>query len=123
MRAAEFMRFGEVVIIRQRVSVETDFTSDLGFLFTIIPGKIRLWSTAYRTGAVIRNVAFNPAESGFYGFAIALFIVRNKVIPFPVLFIRYDAWKFINLEFLICRRLRIIISPLFERDIFTDKKN
>ncbi len=104
MRAAEFMRFGEVVIIRQRVSVETDFTSDLGFLFTIIPGKIRLWSTAYRTGAVIRNVAFNPSESRLDGFAIALFIVRNKVIPFPVLFIGDDAWKFINLEFLVFRR-------------------
>lgn len=45
------------------------------------------------------------------------------IIPFPVLFIRYDAWKFINLEFLICRRLRIIISPLFEWNIFTDNSN
>ena len=105
MRAAEFVRFREAVIIRQRVSVEADFTSDLGFLFAIIPGKKRLWSIADRTGAVIRNVAFNPSEGRFDGFAIALFIVRNKVIPFPVLFIGDDTRKFINSEFLICRRL------------------
>lgn len=123
MRTAEFMSFREAAVIRWGMQVQADFTSDLGLLFTIIPGKVRLWSIADRTCAVIRNVAFNPAKSGVYGFAIALFIVSDKVIPFPVLFIRYDAWKFINLEFLICRRLRIIISPLFERDIFTDKKN
>ena len=123
MRTAEFMSFREAAVIRWGMQVQADFASDLGLLFTIIPGKVRLWSIADRTGAVIRNVAFNPAKSGVYGFAIALSIVSDKVIPFPVLFIRYDAWKFINLEFLICRRLRIIISPLFERDIFTDKKN
>ena len=123
MRTAEFMSFREAVVIRWGMQVKADFVSDLRFLFTIIPCKIWLRSIAYRTGAVIRNVAFNPAESGFYVFAIALFIVSDKVIPFPVLFTRYDAWKFINLEFLICRRLRIIISPLFEKDIFTDKKN
>ena len=105
MRTAELMCFGETVIIRQRVPVETDFTSDLGLLFTIIPGKVWLWSIADRTGAVIRNVAFNPAESRLDGFAITLFIVRNKVIPFPVLFIGDNTWKLINLEFLICRRL------------------
>ena len=104
MRTAELMCFGEAVIIRQRVSVETDFTSNLGLLFTIIPGKKRLWSIADRTGAVIRNVAFNPAESRLDGFAIALFIIRNKVIPFPVLFIGDDTGKFINSEFLVCRR-------------------
>lgn len=105
MRAAEFMRFRKAVIIRQRVSVKADFTSNLGLLFTIIPGKVWLRSIADRTGAVIRNVAFNPAESRLDGFAIALFIVRNKVIPFPVLFIGDDTGKFINFKFLIFRRL------------------
>ena len=123
MRTAEFMSFREAVVIRWRMQVKADFASNLGLLFTIIPCKIWLRSIADMTWTVIRNVAFNPSESGFYGFAIALFIVSDKVITFPVLFIRYDAWKFINLEFLICRRLGIIISPLFEWDIFTDKKN
>ena len=121
MRAAEFISFREAVVIRWRMQVKADFTSDLGLLFTIIPCKVWLRSIADRTGAVIRNVAFNPAESGFYGFAVALFIVSDKVIPFPVLFIRDNARKFINSEFLICRRLRIIKSPLFEWNIFTDK--
>lgn len=82
MRTAEFMSFREVAVIRWRMQVQADVTSDLGLLFTIIPGKVRLWSIADRTGAVIRNVAFNPAKSGFYGFAIALFIVSDKAFHF-----------------------------------------
>ena len=45
------------------------------------------------------------------------------IITFQFLLIIYYVWKFINLEFLICRRLRIIISPLFEWNIFTDNSN
>ena len=34
-------------------------------------------------------------------FAVSLFVVRNKVIPFPVLFVGNYTGKFINLKFLI----------------------
>lgn len=104
MRAAEFMRFREAAINRQRVSVKADFKSNPGLLFAIIPGKKRLRGIADRTGAVIRNVAFTPSESRLDVFVIALFKVRNKVIPFPILFIEDDTKKFINPEFLVCRR-------------------
>lgn len=104
MRAAEFMRFREAAINRQRVSVKADFKSNTGLLFAIIPGKKRLRGIADRTGAVIRNVAFTPSESRLDVFVIALFKVRNKVIPFPILFIEDDTKKFINPEFLVCRR-------------------
>ncbi len=98
------MRFREADINRQRVSVKADFKSNQGLLFAIILGKKRLRVIADRTGAVIRNVAFNPSESRLDVFVIALFKVRNKVIPFPILFIEDDTRKFINSEFLVCRR-------------------
>jgi hypothetical protein len=54
---------------------------------------------------------------------ITFFVVRNEVIPFPVLFVGNDTRKFINFEFLIFRGMRIVKSPLLERDVFTDKIN
>lgn len=121
VRAAKLVRFSKAVVIRWRMSVKTDFASNLGFFLTIIPCKVWFRSIADRAGTIIRNVTFDPAESRLDGFAIALFEVRNKVIPFPVLFIGDDTWKFINLKFLVCRRFGIIMSPLFKWDIFTDK--
>lgn len=98
------MRFREADINRQRVFVKADFKSNPGLLFAIIPGKKRLRGIADRTGVVIRNVAFNPLENRLDVFVIALFKVRNKVIPFSILFIEDDTREFINSEFLVCRR-------------------
>lgn len=121
MRAAKLMCFGEPVIVRWWVKVKTYLTTNLGFFLTIIPGKVGFRSIAGRTCTFIRDIAFDSAESRFDGFAITLFVVRDKVIPFPVLFVWDDTWKFINLKFLVSRRFWIIISPLFKWDIFTDK--
>ena len=57
----------------------------------------------------------------FNGFTIAFFVVRNKIIPLPVLFVGYNSREFINLEFLVLRRVRIIEVPLFEWNISTDE--
>ena len=103
------------------MKVKADFASYLRFFSAVIPRKIRFWSIAGRAGTFIRNITFNSAESRFNGFAITFFVVRNKVIPFPVLFIGNDTRKFVNLKFLVCRRFGIIMSPLFKRDIFTDE--
>jgi hypothetical protein len=85
------------------VKVEADFASDLRFLFTIIPGQIRFWGTAYRTCQFIRYITFNSSESGFNGLAITLFIIGNEIIPFPILFIGNDTRKLIYFEFLVFR--------------------
>lgn len=73
------------------------------------------------TLTTIKNVALDSEKDRLDGFAIALFKVRDKVIPFSVLFIRDYMGKFNNSEFLVCRGFGIIISPLFKRNIFTDK--
>jgi hypothetical protein len=49
------------------------------------------------------------------------FAVRNKIIPLPVLFEGYNSREFINLEFLVLRRVRIIEVPLLEWNISTDE--
>ncbi len=104
MRAAKLMCFDEPVIVRWRMKVKTYLTRNLGFFLTIIPSKVRFRSIAGRTSTFIRDIAFDSAESRFDGFAITLFVVREKVIPFPVLFVGDDTWKFINFKFLVCRR-------------------
>ena len=105
------------------MKIETNLTTYLLFLFTIVPGKIWFGSIAGRTGAIIRDITFGSAEHRLYSFTITFFVVRNEVIPFPVLFVGNDTGKFIYFEFLIFRRMRIVKSPLLEWDIFTDKTN
>ena len=53
--------------------------------------------------------------------AIAFFVVRDKVFVSPVLSVIRDQRELINLEFLVFGRMRIIKSPLLERNVFTDK--
>ena len=91
------------------------------FLFPIVPGKIWFWGIACRAGAIIRDVTRSSSKHRLYGFSIAFFVIRNEVIPLPVLLVGNDTGKHINLEFLILWGMGIIKSPLFERDIFTYK--
>ena len=83
------------------MKIETNLTTYLMFLFTIVPGKIWFGSIAGRTGTIVRDITFGSAKHRLYGFAVTFFIVRNEVIPFPVLFVGNDTRKFINLKLLI----------------------
>ena len=85
------------------MKIETNLTTDLLFLFTIIPRKIWFGSIAGRAYAIIRDVTIGSAEHRLYGFAITLCIVRNEVVPFPVLFIGNNTREFIYFEFLVFR--------------------
>ena len=71
-------------------------------------------------GAVIIDITCGPAADRFDFFTILPFKVRDVIVVVPFLVID-DLWKFINFELLIFWRMRIIESPLFERDISTDK--
>ena len=53
--------------------------------------------------------------------AITFFVVGNEVFVVPVLAEIGNQGEFINLELLVLRRMRIIKSPLLERDISADK--
>ena len=123
MRTAEFVGFGKSVILRRRMKIEANLTTYLTFLSAIVPGQIRFGSIADRAGAVIGYITFGSAEHRLYGFAVTRFVVRNEVVPFPILFMGNDAGKYIYFEFLIFRGMRIIKSPLPEGDISADEVN
>ena len=101
MRTAEFVGFGKSVILRRRMKIEANLTTYLTFLSAIVPGQIRFGSIADRAGAVIGYITFGSAEHRLYGFAVTRFVVRNEVVPFPILFIGNGAGKYIYFEFLI----------------------
>ena len=72
---------------------------------------------------MLRNVTFTTTKYGTNGFVITLFVVRDEIFPVPILFEKNDFWKFIDFEFLILWRMGIVKSPLFKRNISTDKVN
>jgi hypothetical protein len=93
-----------------------DFTKNLAFPFTIVPHEIVNRSIV---GTMFRNIAFNTAENRFDSLMVALVIIADKILKVPFLFERDNFGKLVNLKFLILRRMGIIKSPLFERNIFT----
>ena len=96
-----------------------DFTKNLAFPFTIVPHEIVNRSIAGRAGTMFRNIAWGTAENRFDSLMVALVIITDKILKVPFLFERDNFGKLVNLKFLILRRMGIIKSPLFERNIFT----
>jgi len=99
----------------------TYLAQELRLFLTIIPHEVLEWGVARETTTVLRYIAFAMTEYWFDGLMITLFVVRYKILPVPFLLVGYDFREFINLEFLILWRVRIIEDPLLERDISTDK--
>ena len=100
-----------------------DLAQNLAFLLAIVPHEIVNRGITCRTCTVFWNIALYSAEYRTYGFVIALMVIRDEILPVPVLLIGYDFRKLINLEFLVLGRMGIIKSPLLERDVSTDKVN
>ncbi len=70
---------------------------------------------------MFRDITFTTTKNRANGFTIALFVVGDEILPVPILFIRDNLRKLINLEFLILWRMGIVKCPLLERNISTDK--
>ena len=102
---------------------QADLAQKLVFLLTIVPHEIVHRGITGRAGTVLRDITLYSAEYRTYGFVIALMVIRDEILPVPVLLIGYDFREFINLEFLVLGRMGIIKSPLLERDVSTDKVN
>ena len=118
VRAFQGVGLCKTVFIRRECS-GAYFAQDLSFR-AIILIEIRFWRIAAGAGAHIVDITYGPAVDRFDFFAILPFKVRDVIVVVPFLVID-DLWKFINFELLIFWRMRIIESPLFERDISTDK--
>jgi hypothetical protein len=123
VRALQNGSFGEAVILGWRKKCLADFAQNLAFLSAVVPRQIIHGSITCRAGTVLRNITFDAAENRLDGFVVTLFVVRNKIFPIPILFIRDDFGKLVYFEFLILWRMGIIKSPLFERNISANKVN
>ena len=109
----------KTAFIRREAGV-TDFAEKLPF-GAIILIEERFRSITTRTTTVVRDIAGRVTADGKNLLAIAFFVVRDKIFVSPVLPVVRDQRKLINLELLVFGRMRIIKSPLLERDVSTDK--
>ena len=115
---AEF-RQQKTALIRREPGI-TDFAQELPF-GAIVLVKEWLGGITARTGAVIRDVAIGAADYGADYLAVTFFVVRDEILVSPVLPEVSDQRKLINFEFLVLGRMRIIKSPLLERDVSANK--
>ena len=109
----------EATFIRRETGV-TNFAEKLTF-GTIILIKEGFWSITTGTGTAVGDIAGRTTTDGKNLFTVAFFVVRDEVFISPVLAEVSEQRKFINLEFLVLGRMRIIKSPLPERKVSTDK--
>ena len=98
----------------------TDLAEELTFR-AIVFVKEWFWSIAAGAGAVVRDVTLGTTANGAYFFAIAFFVVRDKLFISPVLTEVSDEREFIDFELLVFGGMRIIKSPLFEGDVSADE--
>ena len=118
MRTSEF--HGRETTFERRKTRIADFAEELPF-GTVILIEERFRSITTRTATTVRDIAVRVTADGKNLLAIALFVVRDKVFVSPVLPVIRKQRKFINLEFLVFGRMRIIKSPLLERNVSADK--
>lgn len=118
MRTSEF--HGRETTFERRKTGITDFAEELPF-GTVILIEERFRSITTRTATTVRDIAVRVTADGKNLLAIAFFVVRDKVFVSPVLPVIRKQRKFINLEFLVFGRMRIIKSPLLERNVSADK--
>ena len=85
--------------------------------------EIDLGCVASGAFAVIRYITLPAAAYGFYGLVVILvtpFKVFHEVAVIPRFYMEYQR-ELIYLKLLIFWRMGIIIGPLFEGDVLTDK--
>ena len=79
-----------------------------------------MWGSTQRADDIFRNGFTITTLNWFYRFSVFSLVVFQKKLP--VLFDKgFDNRKLINLKFLILWRMRVIKSPLFERDMSANK--
>ena len=111
-------------IINRRKPGLTDFTHDLAFGAVVLI-QIDFRSIATRTFTVVINIAFRTTFYRLDWFVIILVtpcIVNHEIFVIPGLNIQ-DQRERIDFQLLISGGTGVIISPLLERDVSTDKVN
>ena len=84
-----------------------------------------MWGTAFRADAVFGDVT-GLALVALYRLddhAVSLAIVVEQSFPGPAVLMVLELREDVGLELLVVRRLRVIRSELFQRDIFGDESH
>ena len=122
VRTAQFKR--RMHILNRRKPGLTDFTHDLAFGAVVLI-QIDFRSVATRAFTVVIDIAFRTTFYRLDWFVIILVtpcIVSHEIFVIPGLNIQ-DQRERIDFQLLISGGTGVIISPLLERDVSTDKVN
>ena len=122
VRTAQFKR--RMPILNRRKPGLTDFTHDLAFGAVVLI-QIDFRSVATRAFTVVIDIAFRTTFYRLDWFVIILVtpcIVSHEIFVIPGLNIQ-DQRERIDFQLLISGGTGVIISPLLERDVSTDKVN
>ena len=89
---------------------------------SVVLVEINLGSIASGAFAIVRDIAFRTTPYRLDGLIIRItpLKISHEIPVIPGLYIQNQR-ELINLKFLIFGRMRILISPLFKRNISTDK--
>ena len=109
---------GELINNGLRFSA-ADFAHKL-IVRAVVLVKIVFWCVTIGTGGIIGNITNRAAFDRLNIIVVTPLDIFNKVFVKPNLTLD-DQWRLIDFKLLILRRMRIIESPLFERDVFTNK--
>lgn len=106
-------------------SVATDLAEELTFVAVVLVEEDHGSATA-RTADVLRNITSLTTLDRRKFFAVLPAVVLEEILPLPVLWSGTDVAKdgrLIHSVLLVFGRMRIIESPLLERDISADKRD
>ena len=118
MWAAQFQA-GETAFLRGEPG-GADFALQLSF-GTVVPVEVGFWRITAGAAAVIGDIAFRTASDRADLLSVTLFKVRDEVFVVPVLSEVGNEREFVNLELLVFWGMRVIKSPLLERDVSADE--
>lgn len=118
VRASQDDLVGELINTGLRFSA-ADFAHKL-IARAVIPVKIVFWGMTIGASGIIGNIANRAAFDRLDIVVVTPLDIFNKVFVKPNLTLD-DQRRLIDFELLILRGMRIIESPLFERDVFTNK--
>lgn len=117
MRAGKLDRRGHQLTSNK--SLSTDFTLVLS-VTAIVVVKVMMGGTTEWADGTVRNGFTIASLNRLHSFTIAPGVVLQEELP-VLLDKRFDDGELVHFELLVFRRVRVIKSPLLERDVSADE--
>ncbi len=119
IRTFQHHGFGEAVLFRGE-PCPADLAHQLTG-FSVVTVQIRVRGLTAWAGTLFGDIARRATLYRVDRLAVLPGVIAVKILPVPVLLPENDPWELIHLELLVFRRMGVFESPLFKRDVFTDK--